>query len=97
MSIEFSPQGKTVYQRVKSFFETELLPRQEAWNAAVMATGKEPDFVGELAAKARADGLWNMGIADLPDGAPGTRLSNLDFAPVAELMGRLPWGSKVFN
>ncbi len=97
MAFAFSPQGQEIQLRVAAFFEERLLPCHEEWNAAVQATGREPAFVAELAVQARAEGLWNLGIADLPEGAPGTRLSNLDFAPVAELLGKLPWSSKVFN
>ena len=45
----------------------------------------------------KSEGLWNMSLPSLRDGEPGTRLSNLEYAPLAEIMGRLPWASEVFN
>ena len=43
----------------------------------------------ELQAKARAQGLWNLAMSD--------RIGNRDYAPLAEIMGRLPWAAEVFN
>ncbi|MCB2019874.1 MAG: acyl-CoA dehydrogenase family protein, partial [Burkholderiaceae bacterium] len=45
----------------------------------------------------RAAGLWNLFLPALRDDEPGTRLTNLDYAPLAEIMGRIPWASEVFN
>jgi acyl-CoA dehydrogenase len=56
-----------------------------------------PAVVEPLKAQARAAGLWNLFLPDLRDDEPGTRLSNLDYAPLAEIMGRVPWASEVFN
>lgn len=50
-----------------------------------------------LREKARAEGLWNLALSRLPEGYDGPRLSNLEFAPVAETMGRLNWAPVVFN
>jgi acyl-CoA dehydrogenase len=50
-----------------------------------------------LQAKARAAGLWNLGLPELAPDEPGTRLSNLDHAPLEEIMGRLFWAPEVFN
>jgi acyl-CoA dehydrogenase len=51
----------------------------------------------ELQQKARAAGLWNLGLPELGTDEPGTRLSNLEYAPLAEIMGRLFWAPEVFN
>ena len=53
--------------------------------------------MGDLQRKARAAGLWNVGLAELSDDEPGTRLSNLEYAPLAEIMGRLFWAPEVSN
>src|SRR6185369_3347946 len=45
----------------------------------------------------RAEGLWNLCLPGLAGNEPGTRLNNLDYAPLAEAMGRLPWSAEVFN
>src|SRR5690606_23586387 len=48
-------------------------------------------------AQARADGLWNLFLPGLAEDEPGTAMSNLDYAPLAEIMGRLPWSPEIFN
>jgi hypothetical protein len=42
-------------------------------------------------------GLWNLFLPGLKDDEPGTRLTNCEYAPLAEIMGRIPWASEVFN
>ncbi|TBR29084.1 MAG: acyl-CoA dehydrogenase, partial [Reyranella sp.] len=74
---------------VEEFFDEEILPRHREWAAHVSARKGTPPFVAELKAKARAAGLWNLGLPD--------RMSNRAFAPLAEIMGRLPWAPEVFN
>jgi len=46
---------------------------------------------------ARAEGLWNLFLPTLREDEPGTRLTNLEYAPLAEIMGRVAWASEVFN
>ena len=74
---------------VEAFFDGEILPRHREWAAYVSSRSGTPPFVAELRAKACAAGLWNLGLPD--------RMSNRDFAPIAEITGRLPWASEVFN
>ncbi|HSH99665.1 MAG TPA: acyl-CoA dehydrogenase family protein [Reyranella sp.] len=74
--------------RLEAFFAAEILPRHRQWSACV-ARRQRPPFLPSLQAKARAAGLWNLGLADC--------LSNRDYAPLAEIMGRLPWAPEVFN
>jgi acyl-CoA dehydrogenase len=74
---------------VEAFFESEILTRHREWAAHVAGNRGAPPFMAELRAKARAAGLWNLGLPD--------RLSNRDYAPVAEITGRLPWAAEVFN
>tara|TARA_R110002020_G_scaffold239934_5_gene452507 strand:- start:744 stop:1982 length:1239 start_codon:yes stop_codon:yes gene_type:complete len=83
--------------RVSAFFEREVLPRHRDWVEQVMRQGRPADFLPALRDKARAEGLWNLALPALGDDEPGTRLTNLEFAPLAEIMGKLPWGSQVFN
>lgn len=74
---------------VETFFDSEILPRHREWAQHVAMGAGTPPFVAELRAKARAAGLWNLGLAD--------RMSNRSYAPIAEITGRLPWASEVFN
>ncbi len=74
---------------VETFFDSEILPRHREWARHVATKAGTSPFVAELRAKARAAGLWNLGLAD--------RMSNRAYAPIAEITGRLPWASEVFN
>ena len=83
-------------KRLQSFFDQEVLPRHRAWLEHT-AQPRTPPFMADLQQKARAAGLWNLALPELADDEPGTRLSNLEYAPLAEIMGRLFWASEVFN
>lgn len=74
---------------VEAFFDSEILPRHREWAAHVATAAGKPPFMAELQAKARAAGLWNLGLPD--------RMSNRAYAPIAEITGRLPWAPEVFN
>jgi acyl-CoA dehydrogenase len=74
---------------VQAFFETEILPRHRDWAEHVARRREPAPFMAALRAKARAAGLWNLGLAE--------RMSNRAYAPIAEITGRLPWASEVFN
>jgi acyl-CoA dehydrogenase len=97
-SMDFAPSPRAAewLQRLEQFLARYALPHNAAWHAAA-AAGAWPDFIEDLKALAREEGLWNLCLPRLPAGAPGTQLSNLDYAPLAEAMGRLPWSAEVFN
>ena len=97
MFFELSKPAQEVVDRAKAFYATEILPRHREWVHTVCHEGKPATFVKDIQDRARAEGLWNLALPDLADDEPGTRLANLEFAPIAEILGRLPWGSLVFN
>jgi acyl-CoA dehydrogenase len=97
MNFELSARSDEWRCRLQAFFDLEVLPRHRAWLDHVVVRGEPAPFIGELQARARAQGLWNLGLPELADDEPGTQLSNLDYAPLAEIMGRLFWASEVFN
>lgn len=74
---------------VQAFFDTEILPRHRDWVEHVVRRREPAPFLSGLRDKAKAAGLWNLGLAD--------RMSNAAFAPIAEITGRLPWAPEVFN
>ena len=92
-----SPLAHSLNQRLAAFMDRYLLPYNAAWHAAVQAGDYPPPFLEDLKTLAREEGLWNLFLPALRDGEPGTRLPNLDYAPLAETMGRLPWAAEVFN
>ena len=98
MDFEFSATSQAIQARLKDFMAEHVAPRDAEWQQTVERDGIfPPPFIDELKAKARAAGLWNLFLPHLGDGEPGTRLSNLDYAPCAEIMGRYMWASEVFN
>lgn len=97
MDFELSARSEQWRRRLQAFFDQEVLPRHRAWLEHVAVSREAAPFMADLQAKARAAGLWNLGLPELSSDEPGTRLSNLEYAPSAEIMGRLFWASEVFN
>jgi acyl-CoA dehydrogenase len=97
MDFDLSGRSEQWRQRLQAFFDQEVLPRHRAWIEHTAISRDAPPFMADLQAKARAAGLWNLGLPELSPDEPGTRLSNLEYAPSAEIMGRLFWASEVFN
>ncbi len=97
MDFEYSPQAQAWCQRVEDFIDRYVLPYNGAWHHAVAQGIYPPPFLDDLKALAKSEGLWNLFLPGLRDDEPGCGLSNLAYAPLAEVMGRLPWASEVFN
>jgi acyl-CoA dehydrogenase len=97
MDFNLSAKSEQWRERLQSFFDREVLPRHRAWLEHAAIKRETAPFMGELQQKARAAGLWNLGLPELAHDEPGTRLSNLEYAPLAEIMGRLFWAPEVFN
>jgi len=97
MDFEYSPRVQELRQRLEAFIDRYLLPYNAAWHQSVAQGVFPPPFIEDLKALAKAEGLWNLFLPGLRADEPGTRLSNLEYAPLAEIMGRLPWASEVFN
>jgi acyl-CoA dehydrogenase len=97
MDFEPSRRSEQFRGQLQAFFDRELLPRHRAYLDHVVVRGEPAPFMAGLQAAARAAGLWNLGLPELADDEPGTRLSNLDYAPLAEIMGRLFWAPEAFN
>ncbi len=97
--MDFSPSAtsRIWLQKAQTFFERYVLPHNAAWHQSVADGVYPPPFLADLKALAQDEGLWNLCLPTLPLEAPGTCLSNLQYAPIAELLGRLPWASEVFN
>ncbi|MCM2347900.1 MAG: acyl-CoA dehydrogenase, partial [Acidovorax soli] len=83
--MDFAPStlARQLHDRLRAFMDRYLLPYNAAWHAAVQAGDYPPPFVEDLKALAREEGLWNLFLPTLRDDEPGTRLSNLDYAPLA--------------
>ena len=96
MDFEFSRRSREYGGRLAAFMDEHIYPNEERFYAQLQEGDhwEEPALLEELKAKARAAGLWNL---FLPDSRHGAGLSNLDYAPLCEMMGRVRWSPEVFN
>ena len=96
MVFDFSPQVKELQQRVGAFMEEHVYPAEARYEQHCAGPDKwQPvPVIEELKPKARAAGLWNL---FLPESGHGAGLTNLEYAPLCEIMGRSPLGPEVFN
>jgi acyl-CoA dehydrogenase len=97
MDFAYSPKVEALRAQLSAFMDTHIVPRIHQWHDEVNAGHYPVSFMEALKDKARSEGLWNLFLPHLHDDEPGTRLSNLEYAPLAEIMGRVPWASEVFN
>jgi len=101
MDFEYSPRVRELQARLLQFFDEHIYPNEQAFEAEVAANRRNGDafvptrIVEELKAKARVAGLWNLFLPHSPRAPEG--LSNLEYAPLCEIMGRVPWAPEVFN
>jgi acyl-CoA dehydrogenase len=92
-----SPRGQELLARVNRFMDDHVYPVEALYDEQLAQYAGDfamPPVFYELQARARSEGLWNF---FLPEGEHGAGLSNLDYAPLAESMGRIEWASAVFN
>ena len=98
MDFSFSEESLALQAQLRVFYQQHIIPRWREWQMSIKRDDvPEPAFVPGLRALARARGLWNLALPNLADDDPGTRLSNLDYAPLAEYMGRFHGSGLVFN
>jgi acyl-CoA dehydrogenase len=99
MIVQPSASGEDYKFRVSEFMTRHVVPSigaRKAELAANIAAGRPYaalPVVEDLKRKARSEGLWNLFLP----GEHGVGLTNLDYAPIAEIMGHVPWASEVFN
>ena len=96
MVFDFSPKVKDLQQRVSAFMAEHVYPAEARYEEHCAGPDKwQPvPVIEELKPKARAAGLWNL---FLPESGHGAGLTNLEYAPLCEIMGRSPLGPEVFN
>ena len=97
MDFAESPNALALQARLQQFMADLVLPSLAEWHRWSDAGIYPLDLINSLKDQARALGLWNLCLPNLPDGQPGTRLNNRDYAPLAETMGRVPWAAEIFN
>ncbi|MGA2294516.1 MAG: acyl-CoA dehydrogenase family protein [Acidimicrobiales bacterium] len=99
MPYEFTSQGLKVQESVRQFMEQTILPHEEGYYAQLAEVGQDgyPPVLDKLKAAAQERGLWNLFLPHLRPGNPGTPLSNLDYAPISEMLGKVSFASEVLN
>ena len=101
MDFDYSDRCKELRDRLLAFMDEQIYPNEKAFKEEVDRNGALGDrwvpleLIERLKPLAREQGLWNLFLpksARAPEG-----LSNLDYAPLCEIMGRVPWAPEVFN
>jgi alkylation response protein AidB-like acyl-CoA dehydrogenase len=98
MEFSYSPRCQDYLDRLRAFMDAHVYPNESTYAEQLAGFGENRwqviPIVEELKEKAKAADLWNL---FLPESEKGAGLTNLDYAPLAEEMGRVPWSSEVFN
>jgi acyl-CoA dehydrogenase len=95
MNFEVSEKTRELQKRLQAFMDSHVYPNEEEFQAEInKARWKPTRIVEELKAKARHEGLWNL---FLPHDENGAGLTNLEYAPLCEIMGRSHIAPEIFN
>lgn len=93
MNFDYSKQTRELQKRLQSFMDAHIYPNENAYTQEINSGDRwQPlRLIEDLKAKAQAEGLWNLFLPEV------SGLTNLEYAPLAEIMGRVFWSSEVFN
>lgn len=97
MYFDYSEKVNGLLKQLGDFMERYIYPNEQMYRDQLAASDDphhHAEIIDELKPKARAEELWNL---FLPDEEYGGGLTNLEYAPLAEMMGRIGWSSEVFN
>jgi acyl-CoA dehydrogenase len=97
VDFNYSKKSLDLQEKLLSFFDDHIYPNEEAYDAEIEQSGNSlhiPDLLDELKNKAKDVGLWNL---FLPDDEYGAGLTNVEYAPLAEITGKVWWAPEVFN
>ncbi|MGB5351227.1 MAG: acyl-CoA dehydrogenase family protein, partial [Polyangiales bacterium] len=97
MDFTYSDKTQALVSRLQAFMEAEIYPNEAAvreQHASLPDRWDTPPLIEELKKKAQDAGLWNL---FLPESERGAGLTNLEYAPLCEIMGRVAFAPEVFN
>ncbi len=97
MDFQYSEKTRELADKLNRFMDDHVIPRNAQFLKEFHENGYHISFLNDLKELAKSEGLWNLFLPHLKEGEPGTQLSNMEYAPLAEIMGRLTWASEVFN
>jgi acyl-CoA dehydrogenase len=101
MNFDYTPKVKQLQARLLAFMDEHIYPNEHRFHEEIAANRAKGNawipltLIEELKPKARAAGLWNLFLPHSPRAPEG--LSNLEYAPLCEIMGRVHWAPEVFN
>ncbi len=96
MNFEFTDKVKSLQKRLQAFMDGHIYPNEQRYYDEINPDDRwrPSEIIAELKPKARAAGLWNL---FLPESEDGAGLTNLEYAPLCEIMGRSTMAPEVFN
>jgi len=95
VNFDFSDKVRDLHRRLQSFLDEHVYPNERRYHEEIERDRWKPtQIIEELKPKAQAAGLWNL---FLPNDEHGAGLTNLEYAPLCEMMGRSPMAPEVFN
>jgi len=96
MNFDYTAKMQNYREKVAAFMDAHIFPNEQRFHDEVNTGDRwaPTALVEELKPVAREQGLWNLFLPNSPHGAG---LTNLEYAPLAELMGRVEWASEIFN
>jgi len=101
MNFDYTPKVKDMQARLLAFMDEHIYPNEGRFFAEIAANRAKGNawvpttLIEELKPKAKAAGLWNLFLPNSPRAPEG--LTNLEYAPMCEIMGRVPFAAEVFN
>lgn len=97
MDFKYSKKSLDLQKQLVDFFEEYIYPNENAYDKEIEDSGNPlhiPNILDDLKEKAKKSGLWNL---FLPDDKYGAGLTNVEYAPLAEITGKVWWAPEVFN
>jgi acyl-CoA dehydrogenase len=97
MDFDYNQKTKDYLARLNAFMDEHVYPAEHLYHQQIDEAESRwlvPPIMEELKEKAKAAGLWNL---FLPDSHHGAGLSNVEYAPLCEVMGRIQWAGEIFN
>ena len=99
MPYSFTDAGLAMQDTISHFMRDHVYPNEEVYYAQLEEVGPDgyPPVLDKLKSAALQRGLWNLFLPDLEPDHPGTRLSNLDYAPISEMLGAVSFAPEALN
>ena len=99
MPYQFTDEGQALLAEVRQFLDEHVYPNEATYQHQYVELGEHsyPPILDDLKAVARERGLWNLFLPHLRPGEPGTKLSNVDYAPISEELGKSDFSSETLN